>query len=237
MRGKLWMAVALCPALMASQCVEPVRVQLEPADPPAFQFTYRGDVLTVLQSFQVRTCPHDGNRVVWRIGRNDAPLTQTEPLRIAYGHVPRGYREARAAEPLRPGGCYETGAVAVEQHPRPRGTLGGVRFRVLPNRQLVAGWPGGLGLSSQPFRQINRAAVDCDRGYRRARTEADRDAVDAREHAVLEARVSCAWLRTHWPDLMERPASTERGLLGLLGLAGLAVAIYFLGGLLPDSGD
>jgi hypothetical protein len=191
-------------------------------------------VLTVVERFQVSSCASGGDRIVWRIARDDAPSTLTEPLRITYGRVPPGYREGRAAEPLVPGGCYQAGALAAEQPLSPLAGFGGERFHVLPNGQLITGYSGGLIHSSRPFRQLNRAAVGCTRGYRRARTPADSAAVDARQYTVLDNRLSCQWLYANWPDLMTNPASTEHGVLAILALLGVFAGLGFLEQFLPD---
>jgi hypothetical protein len=240
MRGKLWLAVALLPALMAMQCFHLIRVQVAPGpavdDPPSFGFAYRGDPLTVVESFRVSEC-RGGRGAVWQIQRDARTPTDTQPLRITYGRVPRGYREAKPAEPLAPGGCYDARARGLLDEAAVMGGFGSETFHLLPNRRMFVGSPGGLATSSRPFRQLNRAAVGCQRGYRRARTQADSAAVDAREYGVLDARLSCGWLYATWPDLMEDPVTTEHGLLAVLGVAGLVAGVVILDQVLPDPPD
>jgi hypothetical protein len=38
----------------------------------------------------------------------------------------------------------------------------------------------------------------------------------------------------HWPELMDRPASTERAALALAALAGVFAGIFMLDEVLPD---
>lgn len=238
MRGKLWLALVLAPVLMASQCYSVVDVEVEPGaaggDAPTFGFEFRGDVLTRLETFTVRSCTGDRDPTVWQLERTDAPDTETEPLRITYGRLPRGYRETRPAPPLEPGGCYRANAVAVDQPAPLSSTLGGETFRLLPNRRLVLGEPGGVLLSTRPFRQLNRASVGCTRGWRRARTAADSAAVSSREYTVLDARVSCEWLFSHWPDVATDPASTERVALATASLLVVYVTLGLLSEQIPE---
>jgi hypothetical protein len=240
MRRKLWLAVALCPALMASTCIEPVHIRVDPGprpdDTPAFHFTYDGDPVTYVEEFRVEECRKIGRGAsAWRIVRDGQTPTDVIPLRITYGQLPRGYRETAAVQPLAPGGCY----YASVEYLAPIGSLirspaGGETFRLLPNRQLVVGSPGGLFNNTRPFRQLNRAAVGCTRGYRRARTAADSAAVDAREYGVLDARVSCGWLYSEWPDVVDEPLGTERATLALIGLFATFVATGLLLEQIPE---
>ncbi|HYR07691.1 MAG TPA: hypothetical protein VEQ60_07975 [Longimicrobium sp.] len=238
MRSALWLAIAISPLLMASQCYPVVDVSVAPGaaagDPPSFQFAFRGDVLPRVQSFEVRRCGSDNDRMVWQLKLADAPDTEAEQLRITYGRVPPGYRESWPAVPLEPGGCYRANAVAVDQPLLYSATFGGATFRVLPNRTMIVGSPGGLVHNTRPFRQLNRAAVGCHRGWRRARTRADSAAVDARRYPVLDDRPSCDWLNTHWPELMSEPASTERAGLALAGLLVLYVTLGLLSEQIPE---
>jgi hypothetical protein len=239
-RRKLFFALALCPVLMASTCIEPVYVGVDPGprpgDAPAFQFVYRREPLTYVEGFQVTACGERGGASsTWRIVRDGQTPPDNGPLRLTYGQVPRGYRETTAAQPLRPGGCYDA---SVEVLPpiggRIRTPAGSERFRVLPNGQLVVGYSGGLIHNTRPFRQLNRASVGCTRGWRRARTAADSAAVDAREYPVLDARVSCDWLFTEWRDVVGEPRSTERAGLGVAALLVLFVGLGLLSEQIPE---
>ena len=241
MRGKLWLAVALCPALMASQCIEPAYVGVQqgprPADPPAFDFAYDGAALTYVEEFQVADC-RGASRLrapMWRIEREGQPPADIGPLRITYGRAPRGYRETTAAKPLEPGGCYDATVEVLAPVGVPiRSPAGKERFRLLPTGRLVVGYPGGLINNSRPFRELNRAAVGCTRGWRRADTATDSARVAAREYVILDARVSCDWLYTRWPDLVDEPLATERATLSLAGLVTLFISLGLLLEYLPD---
>ena len=240
MRRKLWLAMALSPVLMASTCMEPVHVRVDPGprpeDAPAFHFIYDGDAVTYVEEFQVAKCRSAGTRApMWRIVRDGQTPTDIEPLRIVYGQVPRGYRETTAPQPLDPGGCYRASVDYLAPVGRPiRHPAGVETFRLLANRQVIAGGPAGLIHNTRPFRQLNRAAVACTRGYRRADTAADSAAVSAREYAVLDARVSCDWLYSEWPDLMEEPLSTERASLAMAVLLAVYVGLGLLLEQIPD---
>lgn len=243
MRAKIWLALCLVPALMASTCIYPVRVGVtpgaQPGDAPAFDFAYRGDPLTYVEEFQVADCRHPRTRsIVWRIERDGQTPPDPGPLRLTYGRVPRGYRETQAPRPLAPGGCYDASAYAL----RPIGSAmgnptGHETFRLLPNGRTIIGSPAGLANNNRPYRHLNRAAVGCTRGYRRAATAADSAAVDAREYTVLDARVTCGWLFTQWPDVVEGPASTEQAALALAALAAVFAGIFVLEDVLPDIPD
>jgi hypothetical protein len=238
MRTKLWLAVALCPALMASQCIEPLYLRVDPGpeadDVPAFRFIYDGDPVTYVDELQVTTC--ETRRVpTWRIVRDGQSPTDMRPLRIIYGQLPRGYRETTAAQPLQAGGCYR----ATAEYPAPVNTPvrtlpGRETFRLLPNGQVIAGEPVSVFNNPRPFRQLNRAAVGCTRGYRRADTAADSAAVDAREYGVLDARVTCGWLFSQWPDVVAEPVGTERATLTLAGLLALYVGVGLLLDQIPE---
>lgn len=240
MRNKLWLAVALGPALMASRCIHPVDVGVTPAprtgDAPAFQFGYRGEPLTYVEEFQVADCQATGpERVTWRIVRDGQTPTDSEPLRITYGVLPRGYRQETPPRPLAPGGCYRASAVAMAPVGESLGPpSGGETFRLLPNGQVIVGEPGSIFGNTRPFRQLNRASVGCTRGWRRADTAADSAAVDAREYEVLDTRVSCGWLFTEWPGVVEDPVSTERATLTLAGLLAIYVSLGLLSEYIPD---
>lgn len=243
-------AVALAPLLMATSCPAFVRVGVEPGpardgSTPEFRFDYTRTSLRELTSLTIYGCPdqelysfaYDSALqrlpVVWRIVRQaEAPL-RVEPLRITYGRVPAGYREETPPAPIEPGGCYRAHAVAFPDRSTEQAYVGGLEggqtFRLLSNGRLVLGTPTVPVLDSRPLRQINRAAVGCTGGYRRARTQADSAAVDAREHTVLDTPLSCGHLRTQWQDAMHAPVTRERTVLGLLGLGLGAIALLLAG--------
>lgn len=234
MRRKWLIAVALAPALMANQCFKLIDVRLAPdgasSEPPSFSFVFDGEPLSVLKRFKVGPCGGGPLSMAWVLVPDGVTQHTGMPLRITYGRVPLGYREAFAAEPLAPGGCYRVEAEGIGL---PMLGIGWKTFRILPNGRLMEGEPAGI-LSSRAFRQVNRAAVGCARGYRRARSAADTASVAAREFGVLDARVSCGWLYETWPDLMSEPIATERALLGITaGLATIA-GLIFLSDQIPE---
>ena len=235
MRRKWMIAIALAPALMANQCFKLIDVRLAPdaapSEPPSFSFVFDGEPLSVLERFEVGPCGGGPLSMAWALVPDGVTQHTGMPLRITYGRVPPGYREAFAAQPLAPGGCYRVSAEGIGLAPL---GIGWTTFRILPDGRMFEGEPGGMLMSSRPFRQLNRAAVGCARGYRRARTAADRTSVDAREFAVLEARVSCGWLNEHWPDLMRDPIATERGMLTLIGGIAVLSGLIYLGGEIPE---
>jgi hypothetical protein len=206
--------LCLTPALLASTCMPMLRVRVDPGPlakgPPVFTFRHGGDHVYSIQTLRVAECSSQVASV-WKIERGPLPSQPTEPLRITYGSMPAGYREDTAAGVLEPGGCYH---VLVDGEPDLIGIgVGRETIRVLPNGRIAVGEPGGLLTNSRPFRDTNRAAVGCTRGYRRARTAADSAAVDARSYPIVDARVTCRWLYDTWPDVMTDPIPTEQGLL------------------------
>lgn len=245
-----WLVFALVPALLATSCPAVIRVDVAPGPEgttaPEFRFSYQRTALRKVDSLTVYACPQ---RAVygaeydsalsklperWRITREDGAPAQ-EPLRVIYGHVPPGYREEAPAAPLAVGGCYHARAVARLDSALARPLKwfdvdGTQTFRLLPDGRMILGTPEGTFFDRRPLRETNRAAVACARGYRRARTQADTTAVDVREYAVLDHPLPCGWLRTHWPDVLTSPQTTERTLLGAVG-----VAIGIVGAIL--SGD
>lgn len=243
MRAKPWLALCLVPALMATSCIYPIGVHVEQdtaGDPPEFRFSHHGRPLVRLDTLSVSGCPertsysavytqreHPELPVLWRIVRDpNAPAT-TEAPRIRYGRVPAGYVEQKPAEPLPSGGCYNVYAAGPGNAPETWPNFGGQTIHLLPDGRLVEGTPSGYAVNAHPFRQVNRAAVACARGYRRARTPADSAAVDARAFAVLDASLSCGWLQGNWPDLMNEPQSAERLFVALLATAAaVGVSIY-----------
>jgi hypothetical protein len=226
-RAKIWLALCLIPALMATSCIYLIGVQVEPGaaagEPPAFAFSHHGVPLARLDSFSVSGCPertsydapytqweHPELPVLWRIVRDhNAPATAEAP-RIRYGQVPAGYVERKPAEPLRPGGCYNVYVAGPGNAPETWPNFGGQTFHLLPDGRLLAGTPSGYLGNSRPFREINRAGVACVRGYRHARTPADSAAIDARAFSVMDTPLTCGWLRGNWPDLMNDTQSAEQ---------------------------
>lgn len=255
MRGRLWLAVALSPALMATSCPSYIEMDVErggaPGEPPTLAFSYQRTPLRGLDSLRVTRCPeaavqtaaydlveHPDLPLVWQVVRETQITPGPEPLRITYGRVPPGYREETAAAPLEPGGCYSFRIVLgdasiAERRLHGVGLVGGERLRLLPDGRMVVGAPEGTLMNRGAMRQLNRAAVGCARGYRRARAPGDSAAVDARRYAVLDTALSCGWLTAAWPDVMQDPASSEHGVLAAMGLAALLAAALLSDGAEP----
>lgn len=250
-RGAPWLVIALAPALLATSCPAFVRIAVElgtaaDGSAPELRFTYARTALRALSSLTIYGCPGDQLTrfaydsalqhvpVVWRIVREEDAPAGAAQLRITYGRVPAGYREEAPAAPIARGDCYYAHAVAFPDTSVGQayiaGLEGGETFRLLSDGRVVLGTPNIALFDRRPLREINRAAVGCTRGYRRARTQADTAAVDARAYAVLETPVSCGHLRTRWPDVMRGPTTTERTLLGILGLGVSALALLLSGG-------
>jgi len=92
---------------------------------------------------------------------------------------------------------------------------------------------GELGWQLEREQLVDRAAVGCRRGYRRARSFADTIAVDARVWPVSDTTVTCGFLRHRDPDMIARAESTERLLLQAAGGILAAAALWRLGDMLP----
>jgi hypothetical protein len=238
--------VALVPALLATSCPVFIRVDVAPgpagATVPELRFSYERTALRKVDSLTVYACPqravygaeYDSALmklpVRWRITRDERAAPAQEPLRVIYGSVPAGYREEAPAAPLAMGGCYHARAVARLDSAlaKPLKWLdvdGAQTFRLLPDGRMILGTPEGTFFDRRPLRETNRAAVACTRGYRRARTAADTAAVDVREYTVLDGPLSCGWVRTHWPDVLTAPQTTERTVLAAVAVVVGAVGI------------
>jgi hypothetical protein len=223
MRGSWMMALALAPLLTATSCPTGIGIQVEPppaaAEPPSFALTH-WDQDGTAASFEVRECAA-GGQVMWRITLQTPYDTAPDPLRMAYGRPPRGYREEERARPLAPGGCYRAAAAPSD----PRGEGGSEVFRLLPTGSIVQGTADQPEIHAPELRELNRAAVSCVRGYRRARTAADSAAVDAAEHDVVDARLSCGWMRRQWPDALAQTRTRGERFLFYAGSAAFFIAI------------
>jgi len=235
-----WMlALVLAPGLMATSCIRFRFIEVDVSggsdavSPPAFSFTHERGQLTALERFQVTDCWGTDGRPMWTIVADGVVQHASEPLRITYARVPLGYREEVPATQLQPGGCYR--AVA-KGHPTDDAIdEGRETFRLLPTGRLVVGEPdGGILYNSPAFRQLNRAAVGCARGYRRASSAWDSAAVERREFRVVDQRVSCGWLYEHWPDVMGEQVATERALAAALGGIAAVVGLVLLSEQVPE---
>jgi hypothetical protein len=234
MRGKWILAVAMAPALLANQCFRLIDVRIEDEGrgrPPTFSFSHGRDQLQVVKWFEVTECAGSRTNRLWRIHPDGVTQHEGRPLRITYGVLPRGYRQETTARTLEPGGCYRATVSGIGITPI---STGSETFRILPSQTVLPGESGGLLFSSRAFRQLNRAAVGCARGYRRATTSADSASVAAREYTVLDDRLSCGWLYDHWGDQMNEPLATERGMLVLLGLLAASAGIIFVTDQIPE---
>jgi hypothetical protein len=175
-------------------------------------------MLSGLTELAVSRCrPREVRTPVWHIRRDaGVPLATGTPLRITYGEVPAGYMEKKAPDPLVPGRCY-TAVVAG------RGA-GYAELAVLADGRVEMRG-SGRGEGFKHGREVERAAVSCERGYRDARTPVDSLVVDRRIHPVADTTITCGVLRTKYP--LAEAVSTERKLLGGL-LALLALLAVFL---------
>lgn len=226
------LVLALAPALAATSCIRPVRIDPAPSPSraPAFTFSRDGGPLRMLDEFAVTQCrPEPLQRPLWHVARSrtqaDAPLAwderrardSTEALRITYGKTPEGFTEVVAPEPLAAGLCYLA---------RVRDSYGGGsrEFRLLPDGRMETGRLGDWYRRGGD--QLNRAAVHCRRSYRRA-SRADSLRIDPWRHAVADTSVTCAELRTAHPEVMKTAVSRETtvtvGLVVAAALAGFLV--------------
>lgn len=224
-RGRWILVLALAPALMATSCIYGIPVHVHPqpyvVEPVAFTMYQYSDTAGTVGAFEVRECA-DSTSVLWRLSRE--PRADTATLRMTYGRAPEGFREAAPARPLEPGGCYH--AVATSADPRERG--GTEVFRLLPNGAVIVGLPQGRFGDAPEVREMNRASVACVRGYRRAAGAADSARVDAWEHNVHGAALTCGWIRTHWPDALQTTVTRGENVRDLVASAALTVGIFVL---------
>jgi hypothetical protein len=232
------LAVVLAPMLMATTCIRFKFIEVDvsaghdEASPPVFSFSHDRVQLMALKRFQVTDCWGTNGRSVWTLVPNGVVQHAVEPLRITYARVPLGYREEAPAPPLQPGGCYRAVAEGVPSDEAI--DEGRETFRVLPGGRVVVGQPEGIVYNSPAFRQLNRAAVGCARGYRRALSAVDSAAVERREYRVVDQRLSCGWLYEHWPDVMSDQVATERALAAALGGIATVVGIVLLSEQIPE---
>jgi hypothetical protein len=150
---------------------------------------------------------------------------------IVYGATPPGFFTRKPAEALVPGGCYQVWASG-RLRESGRAAIGSGGFRVLADG-TVANGTGAQGRRLENEKEVDRAAVGCRRGYRRARTASDSAGVDARVWAVSDTTITCGFLRTRSPETIARAESTERLLLQAAGGLVAAVALWRLGDHLP----
>lgn len=234
MRGRWFLVVAMAPALLANQCFRLIDVRIAAdrrGEPPTFSFSHGREQLHVVKRFEVTECTGSRSDPLWRIVPDGVTQHEGRPVRITYGVLPRGYSQQEPARPLEPGGCYRASVTGFHVDPF---SMGSETFRILPNRTVVLGEPAGLLNSSRAFRQLNRAAVGCTRGYRRATSSADSASVTAREYRVLDDRVSCGWLYDQWGDVMSEPYNTEHGVLAIVGGIAAIWGIIFLSEQIPQ---
>jgi len=213
------LVLAMAPLLLATTCFPKFDLKTSPgAQPMQVVFTgTRGHERVELQGVTVARCrPGEAPHVVWEAQGKGADS-------VAYGSAK--FASARPAEALFPGGCYVV--FASGSLPSGMRAFGSGGFRVLPDSTVVNG-TGAQGRRLNGSGQVDRAYVNCRRGYRRARTYADTVRVDARAWAVSDTTLTCGYLRTRFAEMMERTESTERVLLETAGaLAAIAALLAF----------
>lgn len=232
-RRRIALALCLAAPLLAMSCPPRMRVHLDPAsarNAPSFTFSREDVLLEAVREFGVYACrPRELQKPLWVI-RPDSGMTplRGSVLRVTYGEVPPGYTSDAPALPLEPRQCYEAAVVGadyswpgtkdfyVERDGRVRALRGETSFE----------------LAMKQEQRWHRAAVQCRRGYRRARSAADSAVVDARTHPVADTTLTCGWMREAFPSDINEAISSERGTLAFLGfvalMAGLAAGMSAL---------
>lgn len=225
MRARCIFPIALAPLVMATSCPAVLTVQVFPqgsrVDPPVFVLWNASDSSGTVVALEVRECA-EGGAPMWRITRQAPALPGSQ--RVVYGEAHPEFAEAAPARPLARGGCYRAIARPID----PERAVGQETFRLLPTGGLVVGTPKEPLMEDPALRELNRAAVDCVRGYRRADSAADSAAVDAREHPVRDARLSCGWIREHWPDDLRTTRTRGEHVLTLAVEAAFLLGIFAL---------
>ena len=209
--------LAMMPLLMANQCYPAFDVRTSPGPSPQQPlFTgERGGQPVELLDLSVTQCrPSVVSHLMWQ-----AAITGDS---VVYGQGTENGKSKNAAEPLRPDGCYEVfagGRLRTGER-----AIGHGGFHVRADGTVANGTgPRGRHLTSE--RDVDRAAVDCRRAYRRARTAADSSTVDARVRPVSDTSVTCGYLRARHPAVLAEAESSEKLLLqaagGLVAIAAL----------------
>jgi hypothetical protein len=215
------------PLLLATTCLPnyDLKTSPSPQGDPQFHARWKGAPVA-LRTLTVQRCrPGELRHVVWAIsGHGDG----SEP--ITYGQVPEGYTEQAPAEPLVPGGCYETLSTGYPENPKAHGMWGmdNGSFHVRADGRVMPGHgPRGTG-----EHQFTRAAVGCRRALRHARTAADTAAIDARAWPVADTSVTCQAMRTDFAQSMREATSTEKMAAAIAALAGVVAGAIWLDGVL-----
>ena len=181
-----------------------VRAGTEPGR-PMIEGKVKREVIGGLSELKVTSCgPSYLEETTWKIERDDS---LAGPVVVTYGRVPPGFRETVPAAPLRPGRCYLAAAAWSGGMVMP----GAREFDVLEDggiRERSAGV-----FSGSWTRELERGAVGCVRGYRRARTPADSSAVDARAFPLADTTLTCGYLRENTPTELAESMSSERRVL------------------------
>jgi len=219
--------LAMAPVLMATQCYRAFDLQVSPGPKPmqaVFTGVRKGEQVE-LEELSVALCrPSVIQHVVWSASRSGKKAERTDS--VTYGEASTGFFSDRAPEPLRPGGCYQVwGGGRLRGRPGP--AIGSGGFRVLADGTVVNG-TGELGRRLTGELVLDRAAVACRRGYRRARTSVDSAVVDDRSWAVADTTITCGFLRRRSPETIANAESTERVLLSSLGAIAAVAALLVL---------
>jgi hypothetical protein len=232
---RLFTAACLALPLAAMTCLEPTHVDLAPdsaANAPAFTFRVGDEKVDAVREFGVYACrPSELQTPLWSIRPGDsATVARGEPLRVTYGQVPPGYVAENPAPPLQPRRCYEAAAAAAGV----RAAFPGARDFYLERDGRVRALRGEtafeLGIRNEQL--WHRAAVQCRRGYRRARTPQDSMAVDARRYPVADTSLTCGWMLKAYPDDVRKALSSERGTAAFLGFVAAMAALVTINGAL-----
>ena len=220
------LALCLATPLLATSCPPRMRVRLDPASArsaPSFTFSREDVLLGAVREFGVYACrPRELQKPLWVIQR-DTGISAPEGnvLRVTYGLVPPGYSSHAPALPLEPRRCYEAAVVGSEY------SWPGTKDFYLERDGRVRALRGetAFELAVKQEQRWHRAAVQCRRGYRRARSAADSAVVDARTHPVADTTLTCGWMREAFPTEINEAVSSERGTVMFLGLVAIMVGM------------
>ncbi|HEX9937310.1 MAG TPA: hypothetical protein VGB15_09310 [Longimicrobium sp.] len=230
---RLGLTACLAVPLLAMSCPPKMSVHLDPAsaaNAPSFTFSRQDVLLGSVREFGVYACrPTQLQKPLWVIRSDTATAApRGSVLRVTYGQVPQGYVAENPAVPLEPRRCYEAAVIGAEY------SWPGTKDFYLERDGRVRALRGetAFELAIKQEQRWNRAAVQCRRGYRRARSAGDSAAVDVRSYPVADTTLTCGWMRQAFPGDIAEAVSTERGTAAFLGfvalMAGLAAGLSAL---------